>query len=75
MKKRQPGVGLSNRYRSLLERHTEIDNQISVEMARPLPDFLAIQSLKRQRLKTKDELESLGGVMRTVSGSDLPGAA
>ena len=75
MSVRQSAAGLSHRYRSLKAWHREIEKQIAAEMARPLPDFLAIQALKRQRLRTKDKLETLGGVMRTVANPELPGAA
>ena len=75
MSTRQPPAGLSNRYRSLKAWHREIENKIASEMARPLPDFLAVQALKRQRLRTKDELERLGGVLRLIARPELPGAA
>jgi len=75
MKNRQPGTGLSHRYRSLQALHREIDQQINIEMERPLPDFLAIQALKRQRLKTKDELANLGRKIRTAGRPALSGAA
>ncbi|MEQ1498667.1 MAG: DUF465 domain-containing protein [Novosphingobium sp.] len=39
-------------------KHAGIERRIAQEMSRPLPDLEAIQLLKRQKLRIKDELTS-----------------
>ncbi len=45
-------------YAALMNKHNAIDEQISREMKRPLPNTLNIQRLKRQKLLLKDQIES-----------------
>ena len=37
-------------------KHAGIERQIQQEMSRPLPDLAMIQSLKRRKLRIKEEL-------------------
>jgi hypothetical protein len=47
-------------YISVLKaRHEELDQAIETESARPLPDGLVVQMLKRQKLRIKDKLYRL----------------
>ena len=47
-------------YISVLKaRHEELDQAIEIETARPLPDGLVVQMLKRQKLRIKDKLYRL----------------
>jgi len=48
-----------NRYYSLMERHRRIEERLNAEMARPLPDSLKLQELKRAKLRVRDEMEAL----------------
>ena len=48
-----------NRYYSLMERHRMIEQRLDAEMARPLPDSLRLQELKREKLRLRDEMEAL----------------
>lgn len=41
---------------TLSARHATIEGQIAAEMCRPLPDSTRIASLKRQKLKLKEEM-------------------
>ncbi len=43
---------------ALRAKHAALDEEIAKEMARPLPDETTISSLKRQKLKLKEEIES-----------------
>jgi len=40
-------------------KHAGIEQKIHEEMSRPLPDGSVIQSLKKQKLRIKEELEQL----------------
>ncbi len=75
MNRRKVSRVLEQRYASLKTRHAEIEGHIREEMMRPMPDFLAIQALKRRRLRVKEHLETVTGVMRTVSRPVAPDAA
>ncbi len=46
---------------ALSARHAMIDGQISAEMLRPLPDTTKLARLKRQKLRIKEEVESMAG--------------
>jgi hypothetical protein len=41
----------------LEEKHGKLDQMISDEAVRPLPDFSVIQTLKKQKLLLKEELQ------------------
>ena len=48
----------SARLESLQRRHAELDAEIAVEQAKPSPDSLRIQTLKKAKLKVKEALNS-----------------
>jgi hypothetical protein len=48
---------LDNRFSTLSMRHRAIDREIAVEQARPAPDQIALRSLKRQKLRVKEEMQ------------------
>ena len=41
---------------SLRARHAELEEALDIETHRPLPDQVAIQDIKKQKLRIKDEL-------------------
>lgn len=43
----------------LQEKHAILESEISMESARPLPDFVRITELKKQKLSLKEELVRL----------------
>ena len=43
---------------ALRAKHAALDEEIAKEMARPLPDETKVSSLKRQKLKLKEEIEA-----------------
>lgn len=45
---------------SLRDKHAFLEQQIDVEMHRPLPDQLLLSRLKREKLKIKDEMARVG---------------
>ena len=45
---------------ALSARHASLEGQIAAEMLRPLPDATRISKLKRQKLRLKEEVASLG---------------
>jgi len=69
--KRRPGEGLMAKLMVLKQRHGQLQEEIDTEMQRPLPDPMIAQRLKRLRLRIKDEIECIAGVLRTV-GQPLP---
>ena len=48
------------RIQALKVEHSELETALEEEEARPLPDSLAIASMKRKKLAIKDEIEQLG---------------
>ncbi|MCE0505402.1 MULTISPECIES: YdcH family protein [unclassified Roseivivax] len=51
---------------ALTERKRRLDAEIDAEMARPLPCTLRLGRMKRAKLRLKDELSLLDGVMATL---------
>ena len=41
---------------SLIAQHEELQREIDEETQRPLPNSIALQTLKRQKLRIKDEI-------------------
>ncbi len=62
---------MERRLNALLLRHARLDRQLRQETRRPFKDGLTIQRLKRLKLRVKDEMALLKGVMRTVRVPDL----
>jgi hypothetical protein len=52
-------MAVEARLRELGARHQTLEKAIQDELRRPSADDLRLQELKRQKLKLKDELESL----------------
>lgn len=50
------------RIQELKSEHQNLESKIDSEISRPAPDETLVNSLKRQKLKIKDELASLGAV-------------
>ena len=44
---------------ALAEKHAELERIIAQELARPLPDQIRLAELKKQKLRLKEELETL----------------
>ncbi|NBX73758.1 MAG: DUF465 domain-containing protein, partial [Alphaproteobacteria bacterium] len=44
---------------SIREKHTKLEGLLQEEQVRPMPNFSFIQSLKRQKLRLKDQLQSI----------------
>lgn len=44
---------------SLAQKHAKLDEMITLERQRPLPDDLQLQEWKKEKLRLKQELESL----------------
>ncbi len=62
---------MERRLNALLLRHARLDRQLRQEIRRPFKDGPTIQRLKRLKLRVKDEMALLKGVMRTVRVPDL----
>lgn len=43
---------------ALHEKHAILENCITDEQSRPMPDFAAISKLKKRKLRLKEEMES-----------------
>ena len=52
-------MALEARIRELGSRHQALETQIQDELSRPASDDLRLKELKRQKLRLKEELESL----------------
>lgn len=50
-------MGLQERIAALRQRHASLESAINEEVRRPHPDDERIASLKRQKLRIKDEME------------------
>lgn len=59
-------VSLDARAAALAKRKARLEYEIDGEMGRPLPCHLQLGRLKRSRLRLKDEMASLEGVLTTV---------
>ena len=53
-------MSLEKRIVSLKAKHHSIESKIEVETTKPQPDDLQIASLKKQKLRIKDQLANLG---------------
>ncbi len=42
------------RVETLRSRHADLEHAVSIEMARPAPDFLRIRELKRRKWRIRD---------------------
>jgi hypothetical protein len=52
-------MALEARIRELGSRHQTLEAQIEDEMSRPYADDLKVQKLKKEKLRLKEEIESL----------------
>ena len=57
----EPGesLPLNQRIHLLQDEHSQLEQELAEEEARPMPDSLRIASLKRRKLAIKDELAAL----------------
>ncbi len=52
-------MAMDDRIESLKSKHADLEQQITLENARPHPDDDLIHDLKKQKLRIKDELAKL----------------
>lgn len=52
-------VNIEDQLQSLKSKHSQLDTELRKEQDRPLPDDLAINRLKREKLAVKDEISRL----------------
>ncbi|WP_176222926.1 YdcH family protein [Aurantimonas sp. 22II-16-19i] len=55
---------LRERMNKLTDRKAQIERRIVEEMRRPLPDSVRLATLKRLRLRMKDEVAAIGRQLR-----------
>ena len=53
-------MAIDGRIRELCNRHQNLDRAIQEELSRPLYDSTKIASMKRKKLKLKEQLNQLG---------------
>ena len=53
------GMNVQAHIEQLLEKHSHLDEVITQEVQRPIPDTMLLTDLKRQKLRIKDELNKL----------------
>jgi hypothetical protein len=51
------GMSLFTHLETLEEKHTRLEGLLASETLRPMPDFSRIQTLKKQKLLVKEEIE------------------
>ena len=49
----------ASHYSALQLKHAGIERQIQEEMSRPMPDNAVLQTLKKRKLRIKEELEHI----------------
>ena len=59
--RRLSAMALDARIRELGSRHQTLEAQIEDEMSRPYADDLKLKKLKREKLRLKEEIETLRG--------------
>ena len=52
-------MSVAEKIEALRVRHKELEARIEEEASRPLPDEIEIQTLKKQKLRIKDEIAQL----------------
>jgi hypothetical protein len=52
---------VSDHIDSLKAKHADLERKIEAEEQRPMPDTVAVHSLKKEKLKIKDEIARLSG--------------
>jgi hypothetical protein len=55
-------MSVEEHIRALRSKHADLEGQIVQETSRPHPDQIAIVSLKKQKLRIKDELAKISPV-------------
>ena len=60
-------AALSSRLAAMRRRHRTLDARVADEQNRPRPDATLLQKLKREKLRLKDELSRIDGLLRTLS--------
>ena len=53
-------MGTEQRVTALRDKHNKLESQIELEEKKSLPDDFVIHDLKKQKLRIKDELLSMG---------------
>ena len=71
-RKTRPGSGIASRYRALLLTHSSLEEKLAEEQKRPVPDFAAVQRLKRRKLALKDELASIDHLLDAIGAGSEP---
>ena len=56
---------------ALTNRQATLEASLDEELGRPLPDHLRVRTLQRMKLKTKDEIRALLGVLRTIGRPEI----
>ncbi len=67
--KTRPGSGIASRYRALLLTHNSLEEKLTDELKRPMPDAATVQRLKRRKLAIKDELASIDRLFDAIGAS------
>lgn len=68
-------IRLIDRLLALRVRRLELEKRIKDEMARPSPDGLRLQTLKRLKLRSKDQIGMISMQLGANDGPTYPGAA
>ena len=65
-------MSLQAHYAMVQEKHVKLESMIDAESHRPLPDIGMLQTLKKQKLLLKEELEyaHLSGSAKTLPDSE-----
>jgi len=60
-------ASIAARIEAIRRRHQMLDRSVEDEHLRPMPDTAVLRSLKRERLRLKDEMQSYEGLLRVLA--------
>ncbi len=63
---RPKAATLAARVEAIRRRHRALEQSVETEHMRPLPDVVVLQSLKREKLRLKDEMQVYEGLLRIL---------
>ena len=66
------GQAMTSRISALQRRHRRLDDRVAAEHRRPQPDMSVLQTLKREKLRLKEELTHYEGLLRTLARPVTP---
>ena len=54
---------------ALLVKHAQLEEDLEAERMRPMPDFTAVNAMKKRKLRIKEEIETLSHSLKKRSSA------